>query len=282
MAVYLFSGQGSQKTGMGADLFGQFPDLVKTADEVLGYSIQELCLENPENRLSQTQYTQPALFVVNALIYHGKIDGEGEPKPDFVAGHSLGEYCALYAAGSFDFETGLKLVQKRGALMAEATGGGMAAIIGKTGEEVESLLKASGVDTVDIANYNTYTQVVISGKSEDVQKVGPHLEQAGCMVIPLNVSGAFHSRHMTPARDEFAGFIEQIELLPPQIPVIANYTAKPYVESEIKQNLVEQINHSVRWADSIRYLLDQGESTFVEIGPANILTAMTAKIKRNQ
>jgi malonyl CoA-acyl carrier protein transacylase len=280
MAVYVFPGQGSQKKGMGEGLFEQFPELTSKADAILGNSIAELCLEDPQGQLSQTQYTQPALYVVNALTYHKKLQDTDNQKPKFVAGHSLGEYSALYAAGCFDFETGLKIVQKRGALMSQVSGGGMAAIIGKTAEEVGDILKKNNLETIDMANYNTMTQIVISGLKDDIDKSKGAFDEAGARFFPLNVSGAFHSRYMTPVRDEFKTFVDQFTLTPPKITVIANYTALPY--GDVKANLVEQINHSVKWSDSIVYLLGQGEAEFTEIGPGNVLSGLIAKIKRNQ
>jgi malonyl CoA-acyl carrier protein transacylase len=275
MAVYVFPGQGSQKKGMGEGLFELFPELVSKADAILGYSIADLCLLDADGLLNQTQYTQPALYLVNVLSYLQK-----NAKPEYVAGHSLGEYAALYAAGCFDFETGLKIVQKRGALMGQVSGGGMAAIIGKSAEEVADIL--INFEAIDIANYNSLKQIVISGPKEDVTQSKTAFEAAGGKFFPLNVSGAFHSRYMTPAQKEFKAFVDQFTLKPPSIPVIANYTALPYRNEDVKTNLLEQINHSVKWSDSILYLMNQGEQEFTEIGPGNVLSGLIAKIKRGQ
>ncbi len=282
MGVYLFPGQGSQKVGMGQGLFEQFPELTSKADAILGYSIAELCLQDPKSQLGQTEYTQPALYTVNALTYQKKLQDTANLKPKYVAGHSLGEYAALYAAECFDFETGLKIVQKRGALMSQVSGGGMAAIIGKSAQEVADILQTNNLNSIDVANYNSIKQIVISGLKEDVARSKPIFEAAEAKFFPLNVSGAFHSRYMTPARDEFKTFVDQFTFNPPKIPVIANYTAKPYGEDDVKTNLVEQINHSVKWSDSILYLIQKGEHDFLEIGPGNVLTGLLAKIKRNQ
>lgn len=281
MPAYMFPGQGSQKVGMGKGLFEEFPELTAKADAVLGYSIAKLCLEDAEGKLGQTQYTQPALYVVDCLTYEKKLKENGGIKPTYVAGHSLGEYAALYAAGSFDFETGLKLVQKRGEIMAKATGGGMAAVIGMTPAHIADLLKAKNLDTIDIANLNTHVQVVLSGKKDDITKAKPIFEEAGCMMyIPLNVSGAFHSRYMTPAKEEFKAYIDQFTINPPQIPVIANLTALPYGPGQEKSNLIDQIDHSVKWTEIIQYMLDKGETEFVEVGPGTVLTGMVTKIKQ--
>ena len=162
MKTYMFPGQGSQARGMGGSLFDEFPELTDKADKILGYSIKELCLEDPRKELKNTQFTQPALYVVNALSYYKRIQETGET-PDYVAGHSLGEFNALLAAECFDFETGLKLVKKRGELMSQATDGAMAAILNANREQVETLLKENGFKNVDIANYNAPLQIVISG-----------------------------------------------------------------------------------------------------------------------
>jgi malonyl CoA-acyl carrier protein transacylase len=282
MTVFLFPGQGSQKVGMGGTLFSEFPELTAQADAILGYSIADLCLKDSNGELGKTQFTQPALYVVNALTYLKKLKENGGAKPNYVAGHSLGEYSALFAAEAFDFETGLRLVQKRGALMASATGGGMAAIIGKSGQEVADILKKHQLDTIDIANLNSLKQVVISGLKADIDRSKASFESEGCMFFPLNVSGAFHSKLMTPSRDEFEKFVDQFNLSAPNIPVIANYTGKPYEATQVKTNLVEQINHQVRWTDSILHLINLGEQEFVEIGPGAVLTALVAKIKKGQ
>jgi malonyl CoA-acyl carrier protein transacylase len=264
--------------GMGGDLFDQFPELVRQADGVLGYSIKSLCLEDPEKKMNQTDYTQPALYVVNALTYLSKIE-QTDIRPDFAAGHSLGEYAALFAAGVFDFVTGLKIVQKRGQIMVKASGGGMAAVIGMDSEKIKQVLENSIFDTIDIANYNSPTQTVISGLKDDIDGVKTVFEDAGArMFIPLKVSGAFHSRYMQEAQKEFACFLKQIEFNPLEIPVIANYTAKPYQYDEITNNMMQQISNPVRWVESIQYLKQQTDTEFEEIGPGNVLSRLIAQI----
>ena len=161
--AYVFPGQGSQAKGMGKDLFAEFPQQVEEASRTLGYSLPTLCLDDPEQKLGLTQYTQPALYAVCALAYQRKLRDSGR-KPDFVAGHSLGEYTALFAAGVFDFATGLRLVQRRGELMGQATGGGMAAVVGLPADKIRQALAAAGMGTVEVANLNSYEQVVISGR----------------------------------------------------------------------------------------------------------------------
>lgn len=280
MIAYLFPGQGSQHKGMGGTLFEEFQDLIAQADEILGYSIRELCLEDPEQRLTQTQYTQPALYVVNALSYLKKIKETGR-KPAYVAGHSLGEYNALFAAEAFDFATGLKLVKKRGELMRQATGGGMAAVIGLDREKIEEILKTANITTIDMANFNSPSQIVISGPREDVESAKPVFEKAGVrMYALLRVSGAFHSRYMEPAKIEFAKYLENLQLADPVLPVISNIQARPYKAGEVKKNLLEQITGSVKWVDTIRYLMGKDVMEIEQVGPGNILTDLVKTIRK--
>jgi trans-AT polyketide synthase/acyltransferase/oxidoreductase domain-containing protein len=280
MIVYLFPGQGSQQKGMGAEYFDEFKQLVDEADGILGYSIRRLCLEDPENRLGFTQYTQPALFVVNAMSYYKKLQENGI-KADYVAGHSLGEYNALLAAEVFDFSTGLQLVKKRGELMGQAMGGGMAAVIGLKEEEVRKVLTENKLDTIDIANLNTPTQIVLSGKQSDIENAKSIFEDSGARnYILLKVSGAFHSRYMESSRREFQKYMEQFEFNLPQIPVISNVFARPYKKNDVKSTLISQITSSVKWTESIRYLMGKGEADFIQIGPGNVLSGMIKSIKR--
>lgn len=282
MTVYVFPGQGSQSKGMGTALFDQFPELLAQADKILGYSLKMLCIEDPQQQLNLTQFTQPALFTVNALYYYAKTQVTNET-PSFVAGHSLGEYNALLAAGVINFETGLQLVKKRGELMSQAKDGAMAAIVGLEAEKVESILKEHFTESVNIANYNSYTQVVISGKPDDINDAKALLEKAGAkLVVPLKVSGAFHSPFMYNAQQEFKTYLQKFQFAAPKIKVIANCTAQPYTADNIIQNIGSQITHSVRWTDSIKYLLDQGETDFVEVGPGTVLTGLIRRIKNGQ
>jgi len=276
--IYVFPGQGSQSVGMGGELFDQFSEMVNQADEVLGYSIKDLCLNDPEKKLGLTDYTQPALYIVNALTYLSKTE-EASLRPDFVAGHSLGEYNALFAAGVFDFITGLKLVQKRGQIMVKVTGGGMAAVIGMQPDKIKQVLKDASFESIDIANLNSPKQTVISGRKEDIDAVKTVFEDAGVrLFIPLKVSGAFHSRYMQDAQNEFAGFLKSFEFQPVQIPVIANYTAAPYQDGETINNMTQQISSPVRWVESIQYLKQQPEPEFEEVGPGNVLTKLIKQI----
>jgi trans-AT polyketide synthase/acyltransferase/oxidoreductase domain-containing protein len=278
--VYVFPGQGSQAKGMGKDLFDEFAPQVEQASQLLGYSLRTLCLDDPQNQLNLTQFTQPALYAVCALTYQQKVRESGKP-PDLVAGHSLGEYTALFAAGAFDFLTGLRLVQKRGELMGKVSGGGMAAVIGLSGQQVGQALAASSLSGLDIANLNSYDQIVIAGPQEEVTRAVPVFETAGARgVIPLKVSAAFHSRYMLPLEEEYAAFLKGVTFAPLQFPVIANYSAVPYRDEEIALNLARQVSHPVRWVESVEYLLRQGPVEIEEVGPGKVLARLVQQIRK--
>jgi malonyl CoA-acyl carrier protein transacylase len=279
MAIFVFPGQGSQNIGMGQNLWEKFPDIVRQADEILGYSIAELCLHDPHGNLNNTYYTQPALYTVNALHYFDYCQQNPNIKPNYVLGHSLGEYNALLAANVFDFATGLRLVQKRGELMAKATGGKMAAVLNMPSNIILESISNNGITTVDIANFNTHKQTVISGLEGGIEQAKDVLTKQGARVIILKVSGAFHSRYMLNAANEFADFLNNINFQEPQYKVIANVTAKGVTQHEIKDLLVKQIYHPVKWVESITNLLAQGEDEFIEMGPGNVLTNMISAIK---
>jgi trans-AT polyketide synthase/acyltransferase/oxidoreductase domain-containing protein len=277
--IFLFPGQGSQKKGMGADVFPVFPAETAAADRILGYSVREQCLDDPGGRLGQTEYTQPLLFTVSALTLLKRVRDTGRG-PDLVAGHSVGEFAALFAAGVLDFETGLQIVRKRGELMSQATGGGMAAVVGLPLDRVRAVLEANGNGTVDIANLNSPQQVVISGRKDDVLAVRRAFEAAGArMFVVLDVSGAFHSRHMRPAQAEFEQFVRRFTFSPPAIPVIANVTARPYGPDEIVDNICRQITNPVRWTETMEYLLQRPDAQFEEIGPGLVLTSLLRQMR---
>lgn len=279
MKTYMFPGQGSQARGMGGSLFDTFPELTAKADEVLGYSIKELCLEDPRRELNKTQFTQPALFVVNALSYYKRVKESGAP--DFLAGHSLGEFNALLAAECFDFETGLKLVKKRGELMSQTTEGAMAAIVNASREQIETLLKEKGLVDVDIANCNTPLQTVISGPTADIAACQDIFNFDKVMYVPLNTSGAFHSRLMIPAAQKFEAFLKKRKFSRPKIPVIANLTAQPYPDNAVVEYLSKQIHSSVLWSDTIHHLMSLSpDMEFAEIGHGDVLAKMILKIKQ--
>jgi malonyl CoA-acyl carrier protein transacylase len=286
MIAFLFPGQGSQKRGMGQGLFDEvreYAAVEKDVDALLGYSLRRLCLEDADNRLKETQFTQPSLFVVNALHYY-KVLGDGA-RPAYLAGHSLGEYNALLAAGVFDFMTGLRLVKKRGELMSQARNGGMGAVIGLSPVMIAKVIQDNGLKSIDVANFNTPSQTVVSGPAGDIKTAGPLFEKGGAqMYIPLQVSAAFHSRYMAESAKAFADFLAPLSFAAPRTPVVANVTAQPYpadnASESVKSMLVNQITHPVQWSQSIRFLIDQGVTQFSEVGPGNVLTRMVLQIQQ--
>ncbi|MBW8688283.1 ACP S-malonyltransferase [Chitinophaga rhizophila] len=273
MKAFLFPGQGSQRKGMGKELFEKYPAQTSAASNILGYDIERLCVENPDRLLNETTYTQPALYVVNALSYLDRI--EQESAPEFVLGHSLGEYVALFAASVFSFETGLQLVKRRAEIMGQVKNGGMAALIGLKLNVVEQLLADNGYTNMDIANYNSAEQIVISGTKDDIAAAQALFERKGAkLYYPLNVSGAFHSRYMKTAGDAFRQYIQQFTFNAPEIPVIANYTARPYTPAVLIEWLAAQITSPVKWYESVSYVLAHGEVDLYEVGPGDVLTKM--------
>ncbi|WP_433618255.1 ACP S-malonyltransferase [Dactylosporangium sp. CA-139114] len=278
MRAWLFPGQGSQRRGMGADVFDHRPDLLAEAGEILGYDVRELCLRDPDNRLRDTRYAQPALFIVNAL--HCLQRREREPEPDFLAGHSLGEYDALFAAGCFDFATGVRLVRRRGELMAQAAAGGMLAVVGLPADRVAALLRETGCDGpdgpdgVDVANHNSDEQLVLSGPRERLDALVAPVRAAGGRAVPLNVSAPFHSRYMRDAAREFGAFLGGFTFAAPRIPVVANVTARPYPAGEIARLLREQVASPVRWWDTMLFLRSCGVEEAAEVGPGAVLSGL--------
>jgi len=279
--VCMFPGQGAQAPGMGADLFDQFPQHVAIANEICGYDLQTLCLDDPQNRLNQTQYTQPALFVVSALYYLRYIEAHPLPAQTSFLGHSLGEFNALFAAGAFDYETGVQLVQKRGELMASMQSGGMYAIIGLSQQEVHAVLQQQHPE-LDIANINSPMQTVIAGPLDQLELAADTLEELGASCVALKVSGAFHSRYMMDCKLKFSHWLDQFTFSPLQYPVIANSTASSYRDDSIKETLVQQMVSPVRWLESINALQAEGRSAFMELGPGTILTDLLGRIQKQR
>ena len=279
MTTLLFPGQGSQEPGMGEGLFEKFPQYVEEVDQILGYSIEELC-KGEDERLNQTCFTQPALYVVSCLAFlDWKLDSGNIAS--YAAGHSVGEYAALFASGRISFSDGLKMVHKRGELMQKQTGGGMAAVLGLDFDAVKSVLaQHPQLSGVDLANINAPEQIVISGKKEDIDLAKEIFEESGARrYVVLNVSGAFHSRYMEEPAEEFRSFISNVQIKEGDFPVISNVTAKPYGADQCCELLVKQIFSPVQWVESILYLRSLNEMEFLELGPGKVLTGLLRRIR---
>lgn len=279
MLAWLFPGQGSQCRGMGAELFERYPEHVATADACLGYSLTELCDRDPDGRLGETRFAQPALFVVSVLS--ALQARETGPPADYLAGHSLGEYAALCVAGSVDLATGVRLVRLRGELMNAAGPGGMLAVVGPAAADVDSLLADTGYADVDVANHNSGEQVVLSGPTESLRGVGRLLRARGVRSVPLPVTSAFHSRYMRPVAERFGDHLANIEFAAPDRPVMCNVTGLPHVPGLIRRRLVEQISRPVRWAPIVRHLLSSGVTAVSEMGPGTVLTGLWDAARRD-
>lgn len=275
MKAVVFPGQGAQRKGMGVELFERYPRLVEQADAVLGYSLHDLCTEGAD-RLIDTRYTQPALFVTGYLGYLDHAHRHGAPA--MLAGHSIGEFVALAVAGALDFIDALRLVDRRARIMAAIRDGAMAAVIGPGRDEVDALIARLGVDGLEIANENSPTQTIVAGLSGEIDAFVERCREAGTRAVRLRVSGAFHSRHMRPAAAEFAQALRETPFQPPRIPVIANVTARPH-DAQIADVMAAHLYSPVRWMQSVHAMLDAGVTAFVEIGPAPVLGPMIDEIR---
>jgi [acyl-carrier-protein] S-malonyltransferase len=284
--AHVFPGQGAQAVGMGRDLYDAFPEaraVFEEADEALGISLSGICFEGPDDELRKTINAQPALVTVSYACLKTAQETGNLPAADFVAGHSLGEYTALAAAGVLDFKGTVRLARERGRLMYEAgleRPGTMAAIIGLDQDVLQAVCDET--DTV-IANINCPGQLVISG---DTDKVGRAMELAqergASRAVPLQVSGAFHSPLMQPAAEGMASIVPDMSLRDPLIPVIGNTTAQPLTTADaIKKELLDQLSSSVQWQGTIEYMIASGVTSIIEIGPGKVLTGLMRRIDRS-
>jgi [acyl-carrier-protein] S-malonyltransferase len=287
--AYVFPGQGSQKVGMGRDLYDNFEaarDVFKEADSVLGFPLSKLCFEGPEEDLRQTINAQPALVTMSAACYKAAITTVDKNKiitPAFLAGHSLGEYSALFLAGVLDFPTTVYLARERGRLMYEAgqkCAGAMAAILGMDETTVEAICQETNTW---LANINCPGQLVISGATDNILKAIELAKSRGATrAMRLQVSGAFHSPLMQPAADGLSSIISRLTFNDPVIPIIANTSAQPLNSAkEIKEELMNQLGSSVQWQRSVEYMINNNISIFIEIGAGNVLTGLIKRINKD-
>lgn len=286
--AFVFPGQGAQAVGMGKDVYDALPRsraVFEKGDEVLGFPLSTLIFEGPDSELKQTVNTQPALLTAS-VAYLEALREQGV-QPDYVAGHSLGEYSALVAAGVLSYEDAVALVRLRGRFMEEAVPGGlgaMAAVLGAEREALAELCRSVSEETgsVELANINCPGQIVVSGSLAGVNSVVQRVKEAGGKrAIPLEVSGPFHSSMMKEAADRLAVELTRITFNTPSVPVIVNVTASPVTDpEEIRELLVRQVYSPVLWQDSIEWLIADGVDTFVEIGSGSVLTGLIRKIDK--
>jgi [acyl-carrier-protein] S-malonyltransferase len=285
--AFLFPGQGSQVVGMGLDLVEHYPKLkaryFDAADDILRLPLSKLCFEGGEEELRRTENAQPAILTVSLAVLD--VLRSGGIEPEAAAGHSLGEYSALVCAGALDFADALRLVRRRGELMAEvgaSVPGTMAAVIGLAPERVAELClqgKELTGGVVEPANYNEPGQTVISGEDKPVARVTELAREAGARVVPLKVSAPFHSSLMAGLEEEFAAALEEVTFRDPRLPVIANVTSAPVTTAaEVKAALLRQVAGPVRWTETMHRLVADGYDTFVEAGPGRVLTGFAMKI----
>lgn len=287
--AFLFTGQGAQSVGMGRDIAEASPAaaaVFEQANQVVGYDLRTLCFEGPAERLEQTDFQQPAIFTTSAAIWQALQERAGLTEPvAAMAGLSLGEYTALFAAGSISFEDALRLVKRRGELMqaaATAVPSGMVSAIGLEPGQVEAICsQASDAGVIQAANFNAPGQIVLSGAKAACEKAAVLIEQAGGRAISLKVAGAFHSPLMKPAADGLAEMLAATPFAAPRVPVVANVDCQPHGDAAtIRRRLTDQLTQPVRWQESMEKLLAEGVERFIEIGPGRVLTGLMKKISR--
>ncbi|WP_106766114.1 ACP S-malonyltransferase [Paenibacillus faecalis] len=287
--AFVFPGQGAQSVGMAKDVFEKIPSsraVIESADKGLGLSLSSIMFEGPEQELKQTYNTQPALLAAS-VAYLEAFRDKGIT-PDYVAGHSLGEYCALVAAGVLSLEEAAVIVRARGEYMEQAVPNGqgaMAAVLGADREALNNLCRGISAEgtPVELANMNCPGQIVISGSAEGVAAASERVKEiGGKRAIPLEVSGPFHSSLMRKAADRLAEKLTDVKMSAPAVSVVANVTARPVSDVEvIRKLLVEQVYSPVLWHDSVEWMISQGVDTFIEIGPGKVLTGLIKKIDKN-
>lgn len=281
--AYLFPGQGSQSVGMGKSHYDdndEFASYVNRANDILGFDLKHIMFEGPEEKLKQTEFTQPAIFLHSIALYN-TLDAD----PDMVAGHSLGEFSALVACGAIAFEDALKIVRRRGELMQQAgedNPGTMAAVIGMDDEVVEKICDEATEEVgkeVIAANYNCPGQLVISGDEEAIDKAVALLKEEGCRLAKkLPVSGAFHSSLMQSAYDGLKESLESLKIVTPDCSIYSNYTAEPTTDpEEIRSNVLNQLLNPVRWTQTLQNMHENGADTFVEVGPGKVLQGLVKR-----
>ena len=280
--AFVFSGQGAQQVGMGKDLFEKFPaaaSIFNKADQVLGYPISEICFNGPADKLTETRYCQPAIYVMSVACLEVFKELYPEITPVTVAGLSLGEFTALYAAGAYTFEEGLKIIEKRAAYMqeaCEATKGTMASVIKGDPAIIDDVCNEC---EVEVANINSPMQIVISGEETKIANAIALLKERGVRIVkPLPVAGAYHSRLMAAAKEKFASYLEGLQLNTPNIPVAQNYVGKLVEDpAQLKINIAEQVTGSVKWVDCVNAITAIGVDSVIEFGPGKVLTTLAKK-----
>lgn len=289
MIAFIFPGQGSQQPGMGKDLAEKFPaarQVFEEADDVLRFSLSELCFNGPAEQLQLTENTQPAILTVSIAALRA-MQSEGFPRPDFVAGHSLGEYSALVAGGALTLRDAIKTVRARGRYMQEAVpigAGAMAAILGADLETVDAgCQQASEGEICSAANINSPNQVVIAGAASAIDRAIVILKERGVKrAMKLNVSAPFHCALMKPAQDRLAADLDTIQFSDSEMPVVTNVDAGPVtIADRLRDGLIRQVSQPVRWLESVEFLINQGVKTFIEIGPGKVLSGLVRQIDRS-